>query len=95
MFEQHRELKRLLRRRLYRHYRAQRMSMKAQRIVRTLFQAFFDDPRILPHDVQRRIEKEDGDESGRVRLVADYVAGMTDRFAIAEHRRLFAMDALT
>ena len=95
MFEQHRELKRLLRRRLYRHYRVQRMSMKAQRIVKALFEAFFDEPRTLPHDVQRRIGEEGGDESGRARLVADYVAGMTDRFAIAEHRRLFAVDALT
>ena len=95
MLEQHRELKQLLRRSLYRHYRVHRMSMKAQRIVRALFDVFFNTPRSLPHDTQRRIEERGGNESERARLVADYVAGMTDRFAIAEYRRLFAVDALT
>ena len=95
MLEQHRELKRLLRKALYRHYRVYRMSMKAQRIVRELFEVFFDTPRALPHDTRRRIEEAGGGESERARLVADYVAGMTDRFAIAEHGRLFDVDALT
>ena len=95
MLAQHRELKQLLRRRLYRHYRVFRMSMKAQRIVKDLFDVFFDTPRALPHDVQRRIEEHGGNESVRARLVADYVAGMTDRFAIAEYGRLFTVDALT
>ena len=95
MSEQHRELKRLLRHRLYHHYRVHRMSMKAQRIVKALFEVFFDDPRSLPHDVQRRIGEQGGSEPERARAVADYVAGMTDRFAIAEYRRLFAVDALT
>ena len=93
--EQHLELKRLLRHGLYHHYRVHRMSMKAQRIVKALFGVFFDDPRSLPHDVQRRIEGQDGGEPERARVVADYVAGMTDRFAIAEYRRLFAVDAST
>jgi len=95
MLEQHRELKQLLRKELYRHYRVYRMAMKAQRIVRDLFEVFFDTPRSLPHDVQRRIEERGGGDSERARLVADYVAGMTDRFAIAEHGRLFDVDALT
>ena len=95
MSGQHLELKRLLRQRLYHHYRVHRMSMKAQRIVKALFGVFFDDPRSLPHDVQRRIEGQDGGGPERARVVADYVAGMTDRFAIAEYRRLFAVDALT
>jgi len=95
MLEQHRELKQLLRKELYRHYRVYRMSMKAQRIVRELFDVFFHSPRSLPHDTQRRIEERGGRESERARLVADYVAGMTDRFAIAEHDRLFNVDALT
>jgi len=95
MLEQHRVLKRLLLRNLYRHYRVFRMSMKAQRIVGDLFGVFFETPRSLPHDVQRRIEEGDGSEPERARFVADYIAGMTDRFAIAEHRRLFAVDALT
>ena len=95
MLAQHRELKQLLRRTLYHHYRVFRMSMKAQRIVRDLFDTFYHTPRTLPHDTQRRIEERGGAEPERARLVADYVAGMTDRFAIAEYRRLFAVDALT
>ena len=95
MLEQHRELKRLLRKELYRHYRVYRMAMKAQRTVRELFEVFFDTPRTLPDDTQRRIEEAGGGESERARLVADYVAGMTDRFAIAEYGRLFNVDALT
>jgi len=95
MREQHRELKQLLLKRLYRHYRVFRMSMKAQRIVKELFDAFFNTSRTLPHDTQRRIEERGGGESERARLVADYVAGMTDRFAIAEYGRLFTVDALT
>ena len=95
MLEQHRALKRLLHRNLYRHYRVHRMSVKAQRTVKALFAVFFDDPRTLPLDVQRRIKERGGGDSERARLVADYVAGMTDRFAIAEHGRLFAVDALT
>ena len=95
MLAQHRELKQYLRRRLYRHYRVFRMSMKAQRIVKDLFDVFFDTPRTLPHGTQRRIEEEGGSESERARLVADYIAGMTDRFAIAEYGRLFTVDALT
>ena len=95
MADRHRNLKQLLRRELYRHFRVHRMSKKAQRIVTELFEDFFSDPRTLPPDVQRRIEERGGGESGRARLVADYVAGMTDRFAIAEYRRLFTVDALT
>ncbi len=95
MLTQHRELKQLLRRKLYRHYRVFRMSMKAQRIVRELFEVFFDTPRALPQDTQRRIEEQGGGDTERARLVADYIAGMTDRFAIAEYRRLFTADVLT
>ena len=95
MLEQHRELKRLLHRKLYRHYRVHRMSVKAQRTVKALFDVFFDDARTLPADVQRRMEERGGGDSERARIVADYVAGMTDRFAIAEYGRLFAVDALT
>ena len=95
MLEQHRDLKRLLHRRLYRHFRVFRMSMKAQRIVRDLFDVFYNTPRALPHDTQQRIEEQGGGDTVRARLVADYIAGMTDRFAIAEYRRLFTADALT
>jgi len=91
MRARHVELKRHLRDHLYRHYRVRRMTAKAQRVVRALFEAFMDDPGLLPPEhaqAARRLEAERG-EAGRARAVADYVAGMTDRYAIAEHARLF------
>lgn len=89
--ERSRTLKKFLFDNLYRHHRVYRMTVKAQRVVRELFAALHDDPRLLPPDFQaeaRRMEAESG-ESGRARAVADYVAGMTDRYALDEHERLF------
>ena len=77
-------LKQFLRENLYRHHQVLRMTTKAQRIVTELFAAFADDPRLLPPEHHARVQA-DGP-----RAIADYVAGMTDRFAIAEHRRLFS-----
>jgi dGTPase len=85
------ELKRFLRTRLYRHYRVHRMSVKARRIVSELFSAFMDDAELLPpehQDLARELAEQDG-EAGRARVVADYIAGMTDRYAITEHGRIF------
>ncbi|MDX1432563.1 MAG: deoxyguanosinetriphosphate triphosphohydrolase [Gammaproteobacteria bacterium] len=93
----HLELKRFLRTRLYRHYRVHRMSRKAARIVRELFETFIDDLRLLPDAARehaRELEGAQGD-AGRARAIADYVAGMTDRFAIAEHERIFSASRLT
>ncbi len=95
--EAHLELKRFLREALYRHYRVHRMAVKAQRTVAALFAACMEDARVLPPRTQARanaLELQHG-ESGRARAVADYIAGMTDRFAIAEHERLYAMTELT
>ncbi len=67
------------------------MTTKAQRVVRELFESMFGEVNLMPTEHQeaaRRLEGADG-ESGRARAVADYIAGMTDRFAILEHRRLF------
>jgi dGTPase len=89
--EEHLELKRYLREHLYKHYRVLRMTTKAQRVVRDLFGAMFGETHLMPTEHQeaaRRLEAIDG-EAGRARAVADYIAGMTDRFAILEHRRLF------
>ena len=83
-----RELKQFLRQQLYRHYRVNRMSSKAQRIVRELFGAFHADPRLMPDDFQQRAQED------RPRAVADYIAGMTDRYAIREFRRLFTVEEL-
>jgi dGTPase len=86
MHELNRELKAFLRTYLYRHYRVMRMTAKARRIIGDLFNAFMEDPRLLPPQFNPPAE------SGRARSVADYIAGMTDRYAIREHRRLFAVE---
>ena len=80
-----RELKVFLRDKLYRHYQVLRMTNKARRIVGDLFTAFTDDPLILPPQYQA-MARED-----KPRAIADYIAGMTDRYAMKEHRRLFAV----
>lgn len=81
--EENRELKRFLRVNLYRHYQVLRMTNKARRIIGDLFGAFMADPRLLPPQYQRA--------ENQPRSVADYIAGMTDRYAMKEHRRLFAV----
>ena len=87
LLEQQRELKKFLHTHLYRHYRVMRMSTKARRIINELFTAFMSDSRLLPPQFQRQAEID------QARAVADYVAGMTDRYAIKEYRRLFAVEA--
>ena len=77
------ELKRFLRKELYYHYRVQRMANKAKRIVSELFGAFGADSNLLPKEHAMR-----RDEIGE-RAIADYIAGMTDRYAVREHQRLF------
>ena len=81
-------LKSFLHDNLYRHYRVMRMTAKARKIVRELFDAFIAEPRLLPVDHQARAA-----ELGP-RAISDYVAGMTDRYAIREHRRLYAVDSV-
>lgn len=90
MRERHVELKRFLNRNLYKHYRVQRMSHKAERIVTALFGIFSENGLLLPHDVQERIARlpPGHQDHGRARLIADYIAGMTDRYAIAEYQRI-------
>jgi dGTPase len=93
----HLELKRFLRTNLYRHYRVHRMTLKAARIVEALFDVFSEDARLLPQAAADHIvelERTDG-IAGRARAIADYIAGMTDRFAIAEHERIFSASSLT
>ena len=91
MREKNHELKRFLRTHLYRHYRVHRMSAKAARTITDLFEAYIDDPRLMPIEAQQQVsqlEAENG-RDGRARAVADYIAGMTDRYAIAEYERTF------
>ncbi len=77
-------LKRFLFQHLYRHYKVVRMAEKAKRVVKELFDAYVQNPRQLPPHIAVRI-----DVDGLHRVVCDYIAGMTDRFALDEHRKLF------
>jgi dGTPase len=79
-----RELKDFLYKNLYSHYRVLRMAVKAERVISELFGAFQAEPRTLPDGMQAVLEPR-----GLDRTICDYIAGMTDRFAIEEHRRLF------
>jgi dGTPase len=80
------ELKRFLFKNLYRHYRVMRMANKAQRVIAGLFDAFINDPRLLPPAYQTT------DAAKQPRLIAHYIAGMTDRYASKEYQRLFIVD---
>lgn len=88
---EHQALKRYLRDNVYRHYRVLRMTNKAQQVIRGLFDTFFERPELLPtehHQIAQAFSTSLG-EAGRARAVADYIAGMTDRYAIVEYERLF------
>ena len=97
MLSHHQELKQFLREKVYRHYRVQRMASKAKRLLSELFTAFMDDPLMLPPDARVHCEslQSESGRNGRARGVADYIAGMTDRFAIAEYGRIFTPGILT
>ncbi len=84
-----RSLKEFLMTHLYRHPRVYCQAEKAKRVVREIFSLLFEDPRLLPLKYQQRLAERGGGERQRARVVADYIAGMTDRFAIAEYERLF------
>ncbi|HZL00597.1 MAG TPA: deoxyguanosinetriphosphate triphosphohydrolase, partial [Caulobacteraceae bacterium] len=75
----------------YRHWRVNRTRSQARRILAEMFALFMDEPDVLPADWFERLRALD--EAGRARVICDYVAGMTDRYAIEEHRRLFQLDA--
>jgi dGTPase len=89
--EEHAQLMMFLREHMYRHYKVLRMTSKARRVLKELFDALFGDVNLMPsehRDIALAWEKKRGAE-GRARAVADYIAGMTDRFAILEHGRLY------
>lgn len=85
MHEENRILKQFLHEHLYRHYQVLRMTTKARRIIEELFEAFMNDARLLPPQYQ------DMARMDQPRAIADYIAGMTDRYAMKEHQRLFAV----
>jgi dGTPase len=90
MHELNRELKAFLLRNFYRHPRVIRMATKAQRLLNSLFEAYVTEPLQLPYETQARIQ--DGQDSLK-RVVCDYLAGMTDRYAIQEYTKLFDPEA--
>jgi dGTPase len=84
MQRRNRELKDFLYAKMYKHSRVVRMAVKAERVITDLFNAYKAEPSILPENVQAFIDKR-----GLERTICDYIAGMTDRFAIEEHEKLF------
>ena len=76
--------------RMYRHWRVNRTRSQARRILAEMFALYTAEPEILPPEWQGR--QASLDEAGRARVVCDYIAGMTDRYAIDEHRRLFTLE---
>jgi len=90
MIEDLAQLRGFLMERMYRHWRVNRTRSQARRILAEMFQLFMAEPDVLPTEWFNRAQKRD--QAGRARVVCDYIAGMTDRFAIEEHRRLFHLD---
>jgi dGTPase len=88
MHRRNRQIKDFLYANLYRHYRVVRMAVKAERMLGDLFRAYQGEPQILPEHIQALVT-----ERGLERTICDYIAGMTDRFAVEEHMKLF--DPLT
>jgi dGTPase len=78
---------------MYRHWRVNRTRSQARRILAEMFDLFVAEPDVLPEDWFARLKGLDQPSGARV--ICDYIAGMTDRFAIDEHRRLFQLDAWT
>ncbi|CAN7412220.1 deoxyguanosinetriphosphate triphosphohydrolase [Phenylobacterium sp. LjRoot164] len=83
-------LREFLMNRMYRYWKVNRTRSQARRILAEMFQLFMAEPDVLPTEWFARSQNRD--EAGRARVVCDYIAGMTDRFAIEEHRRLFHLD---
>jgi len=84
MHRRNRQLKDFLYLNLYRHHRVVRMQVKAERLISDLFASYCAEPAILPRHVQEQLESR-----GLERTITDYIAGMTDRFAVEEHQKLF------
>src|SRR5437899_6342007 len=86
-------LRAFLMERMYRHWRVNRTRSQARRMLGEMFLLFLAEPDVLPAEWYARAQNRD--EAGRARVVCDYIAGMTDRFAIEEHRKLFHLDLLS
>jgi len=84
-------LRAFLTERMYRHWKVNRSRSQSRRMLAQMFQLYMAEPEVLPTEWRQRVEARDA--AGRARVVCDYIAGMTDRFAIEEHRKLFHLDA--
>lgn len=93
MYAHNKELKAFLMKHMYRHYRVNRMSSKARRVMKELFAIFHAEPETLPTAWRMQVDKAGSYQCAVV--VADFIASMTDRFAIEEHRRLYDLSATT
>ena len=85
------EIKKFLFENMYRHYKLNRMTSKGRRVVKDLFSLLVDEPGCLPSEWQRKVDSTD--KATTAQIVADFVGGMTDRFALDEHRRLFDLQS--
>ena len=83
-----RDLKAYLFKNMWRHYKVNRMTSKARRVIKQLFNILKDEPNLLPHDWQAKLN---GDNNHDARIIGDYVASMTDRYALLEYERIFEM----
>ena len=88
VYQKHAALKQFLSKNLYRHDKVRKMTDKAKLMIEVLFELYMSDPGQMPAEFCSRATANDSDGPGKARVVADYIAGMTDRFAIAEHDRL-------
>lgn len=86
-FQEQRELKKFLHKNMYKHYTVLQMRYKAEHIVRALFGAFMSNQNLLPDQFQKNIALD-----GLPRAVADYISGMTDRYAFRQYNRLFSVE---
>jgi dGTPase len=92
MHENNRALQSFLNGRMYRHEKIEEIMDRARRVVRSLFEAYMNDPRLLPQNWQE--DAHPADTMRYARQVCDFIAGMTDRYAIEQHKRLFDLDPL-
>ncbi len=90
LLAQEQDLRTFLFENMYRHYKVNRTMSRAKRIVRELFEAFLKEPELLPTRLRAKASQAQDETTARV--VADYISGMTDRLAMAEHRRLFSLE---
>ena len=84
IIRQNKELKKFLLQRLYTHYKVERMRVKSERFITLLFQCYTENPTLLPKSYQLKYS-----QYGEARVICDYIAGMTDRYAMDEYKRLF------